>query len=263
LVYDDVLNKNKNMNYQQVYDNIIQKAKSKNRVRFKKKDLGYVYYENHHIIPKCIGGIDEKENKVLLTAREHFVCHKLLTYIYPNNRKLACAFHYICFNNKANRKLSSRDYARAVELMRAIPVLQSSKDKARESMKGKNVGRIQSEETKKLRALANTGKTRTQETKDKTRKSLLGKTFSEERKNNISKGHLGQTPWNKGKPTWSGKKNPMYGTTTYDLWVKKYGKEEADKRKEARRIKLSKSNIGKHNKKIEESFYPRLKETID
>ena len=37
------------------------------------------YVEKHHIIPRCIGGSDHKENLVSLTAREHFVCHLLLT----------------------------------------------------------------------------------------------------------------------------------------------------------------------------------------
>lgn len=37
-----------------------------------------VYSERHHIIPKCMGGDNTKSNLVSLTAREHFVCHRLL-----------------------------------------------------------------------------------------------------------------------------------------------------------------------------------------
>lgn len=37
------------------------------------------YVEDHHIIPKCLGGTDVVANKVWLTAEEHFMCHKLLT----------------------------------------------------------------------------------------------------------------------------------------------------------------------------------------
>jgi hypothetical protein len=37
------------------------------------------YIEDHHIIPKCLGGKDVLSNKVWLTAEEHFICHKLLT----------------------------------------------------------------------------------------------------------------------------------------------------------------------------------------
>lgn len=37
------------------------------------------YKEKHHIIPKSLGGSDDKSNLVTLTAREHFICHYLLT----------------------------------------------------------------------------------------------------------------------------------------------------------------------------------------
>lgn len=37
------------------------------------------YYENHHIVPASLGGRDQKDNKILLTAKEHFICHLLLT----------------------------------------------------------------------------------------------------------------------------------------------------------------------------------------
>lgn len=37
------------------------------------------YIEDHHIIPKCLGGSDTINNKVWLTAEEHFICHQLLT----------------------------------------------------------------------------------------------------------------------------------------------------------------------------------------
>ena len=36
------------------------------------------YTELHHIIPQSIGGNNDKENLVELTAREHFICHWLL-----------------------------------------------------------------------------------------------------------------------------------------------------------------------------------------
>jgi hypothetical protein len=123
------------MNYQKIYNDIILKAKSENRKKLKKTDDKYIYYENHHILPKCLGGIYDEKNLVLLTAREHFVCHKLLTYIYPNNRKIVCAFHYMCFNNKANRKLSSNDYEYAIKLMRSVPPSEETKEKQSRAIK--------------------------------------------------------------------------------------------------------------------------------
>lgn len=37
------------------------------------------YRENHHIIPKSIGGTDDETNIVSLSLREHFIAHYLLT----------------------------------------------------------------------------------------------------------------------------------------------------------------------------------------
>jgi hypothetical protein len=39
------------------------------------------YTERHHIQPRSLGGSDNKDNLVELTAREHFICHWLLTKI--------------------------------------------------------------------------------------------------------------------------------------------------------------------------------------
>jgi len=36
------------------------------------------YTELHHIVPQSMGGSNDKENLVELTAREHFICHWLL-----------------------------------------------------------------------------------------------------------------------------------------------------------------------------------------
>jgi hypothetical protein len=59
--------------YSRYYFSIINKALKESRV----KGCG-VYYENHHIQPKSLGGVDDKINRVLLTAKEHAVCHLLL-----------------------------------------------------------------------------------------------------------------------------------------------------------------------------------------
>ncbi len=36
------------------------------------------YTEKHHIIPRSLGGSDDPHNMVVLTARQHFICHLLL-----------------------------------------------------------------------------------------------------------------------------------------------------------------------------------------
>jgi hypothetical protein len=101
------------MNYEKIYYQIVRKAKSESRV--KSPDI---YYECHHIIPRCIGGSNNKDNLVLLTAREHFICHWLLSRIYTDNKKLIYSFHAMCKQNKSGKRYipSSRVYAEAKEL---------------------------------------------------------------------------------------------------------------------------------------------------
>ena len=72
------------MNYFNIYNNIIKRSKDRNIIPDEN-------YENHHIIPKCVGGTDELENISLLTCREHYIAHQLLCKMYPDNTKLILA----------------------------------------------------------------------------------------------------------------------------------------------------------------------------
>lgn len=103
------------MDYKRIYESIIQKARNEDR----KKGNG-IYYESHHIIPKCLGGSDKKDNRVLLTAKEHFVCHKLLTKIYPDSNGIRFSFFLMCQSSDSQERyeISSRDYEYACELNR-------------------------------------------------------------------------------------------------------------------------------------------------
>lgn len=99
------------MDYLKIYNQIIDKARFENR----KKKNG-IYYEAHHIVPKCLGGSDEKNNIILLTAKEHFIAHKLLIEIYPENDKLNYALWMMCNPknslHKRNFIISSIEYER-------------------------------------------------------------------------------------------------------------------------------------------------------
>ena len=57
--------------YTRIYYSIISNAQTRSLNK-------NIYTEKHHIIPKSLGGNDSKENLVILTAREHFICHWLL-----------------------------------------------------------------------------------------------------------------------------------------------------------------------------------------
>jgi len=86
------------MDYKKHYDFLMEKANN----RELPKD---VYSEKHHILPKCLGGNNNKENVVKLLPKEHYVAHLLLFRLHPNKQKLAFAFWMMCNGNrKKNRK---------------------------------------------------------------------------------------------------------------------------------------------------------------
>lgn len=79
------------------------------------------YFEKHHILPRCLGGSDFKENLVLFTGREHFFAHVLLTKIYPEHNGLKFALHRMA-TDKTPRgyKVSSRIYSQTQEMLSDI-----------------------------------------------------------------------------------------------------------------------------------------------
>jgi hypothetical protein len=78
------------------------------------------YIEKHHIIPKSLGGSDNSDNLVNLTAREHFVCHRLLTKMTEgiHKRKMFYAQNMMLVKTtKQDRtfKISNRTYQKIKE----------------------------------------------------------------------------------------------------------------------------------------------------
>ena len=71
------------MNYKLIYSKLIYKALKRNGIEG--------YFELHHIVPKSLGGLDDKSNLIKLTAREHFIAHFLLAKIYGGNQWAAIA----------------------------------------------------------------------------------------------------------------------------------------------------------------------------
>lgn len=82
------------MNYKKIHNSIIERAK--NRVYD-----GYT--EDHHIIPKSMGGTDHKSNIVSLTPEEHFLIHILLIKLHPGDENLIFAVKLMCEHNSTNR----------------------------------------------------------------------------------------------------------------------------------------------------------------
>ena len=123
------------MNYKRIYEQLIERSRHENR----QKHQG-IYYEEHHIIPRCIGGTNDPENLVLFTGREHFIAHWLLTKIYPNESKIIFAFNSFSMKLHGVYNMSGQldkyntsknyEYARQkiVKLLRGKPCSQKVKN---------------------------------------------------------------------------------------------------------------------------------------
>lgn len=61
------------MDWTLIYKNLMNNAILEKRIKSTE-----IYYENHHIIPKHMGGDNSENNLVLLTFREHVLAHYLL-----------------------------------------------------------------------------------------------------------------------------------------------------------------------------------------
>lgn len=93
------------MTYEEFINNILE-----TRGRFA---CGDEYHERHHIVPKCMGGGNEKENLIDLFAREHFEAHRLLALENPENDGLVYAWWMMANTNDANQryyKITAEEY---------------------------------------------------------------------------------------------------------------------------------------------------------
>lgn len=88
------------MNYHQHYQNLIEKY------GMKSKPEGY--YEKHHIVPTCLGGGNNSENLIWLTAEAHYVAHQLLVKINPYHFGLTHAAVMMTIDKHGNRVNNKR-----------------------------------------------------------------------------------------------------------------------------------------------------------
>jgi hypothetical protein len=202
------------------------------------------YTEQHHIIPRSLGGTNNKINLVNLTAREHLICHMLLPKMVSGN-----SYHKMINALWAMSKLKNK-YHRGRITSKIYEKLKKDRSKVLSEMyKGKNNpfhgknhsedtkekmrGRVVSEATKELISVRQKtrfskmpgtffGKTHNNETKEKIRQSRIGKKDSEETR--IKKSIAGKnkppvsaetrdklSKINKGRPGLVGEKNGFFG----------------------------------------------------
>lgn len=97
------------MDYKKIYNNLILRGKARNLDS---------YTEKHHIIPRCLGGIDSKDNLVALTPEEHYIAHQLLVKIHNGNNALVKAAAMMIPNRPSNKMYGwlKRRFAQAQSL---------------------------------------------------------------------------------------------------------------------------------------------------
>lgn len=185
--------------YTKIYYSIISNAQS--------RDLSQLNYsEKHHIVPECFfktrkrkgpvghldGNVDADENIVRLTAREHFICHWLLTKMVDN-----IYYEYMLYalnGMRRENKHQSRYYTKITGRVFA-KLREELSEKLRERFKG----RIFTEEHKaKLR------KPRSNETKQRMSASgkgrkmppskLKGRVLTDEHKEKLKISRSGRKP---------------------------------------------------------------------
>jgi hypothetical protein len=163
--------------YERWYYNIIKNAKCQQRFKG-----GDIYYEGHHIIPKSLGGLDSKENIVLLSGREHFICHWLLYKFSEgiDKHKMAHAwfmmyqfskFHKSRYSNSLSYEIARKAHCMAVsENLKGIP---------------------RPEEVKQKISKSNSGKKKSIEHREKLSVSHKGKKLSKTHRENVIKARIG------------------------------------------------------------------------
>jgi hypothetical protein len=128
------------------------------------------YTEEHHIVPDCLGGSDNSYNFVTLTAREHFVAHRLLA-------KATQQIYGETHNNTIKMVYSARQF-----LYRKADICAEYRITSRTY----EVLKLEYSQTQK-RLFSK-----------KENHPMFGKTHSAASKKRMSEAKLGNTPWNKG-----------------------------------------------------------------
>jgi len=154
--------------YTKWYFNLVQKAKERNS----SKGEG-VYLEEHHIIPKSIGGSYSKKNLVLFTAKEHYVAHRMLVKMTTGeaHKKMHLALFCMVSANDCYKLSKSKTY----EKLRA---------QCGKANSGENHVRF--------------GTKHTEETRKKMREKKVGFRMSDEHYSNLSKNQKGRVGMNDG-----------------------------------------------------------------
>lgn len=116
--------------YTAVYYQIIERAQIRNHIKRR-----YDGYQTHHIIPQCFGGSDDPSNLVVLSYKEHRVCHRLLIGMTTGVNKHKMMYAYKLFNKQYDiswipifREYDPESYKQMVKTRKARGSYKTGKD---------------------------------------------------------------------------------------------------------------------------------------
>lgn len=211
------------MNYQSHYNKLIQTRQP----LLRQKSTGI--YESHHILPKSLGGTNDKSNLILLTPKEHYIAHWLLYKMHTgvNKAKMAYAFFKMSqCNPNQQRVFSSSLYNYRKRIMAT----------ACSGTNNPNYGKsVHSVEAKQQMSIAKQGSNNPQYGKEPWNKGLTLATST-----SIQKAS------NSFKQRYQTEQHPNYGKSLSDEHKKKLSESLAGKPKsEQHKLNLSIANVGK------------------
>jgi hypothetical protein len=143
------------------------------------------YCEVHHIVPRSLGGSNDKDNLISLTPRQHYIAHWML---WKACGGVAGRSFFMMSNLGKYGKVNSTTYAQARE---------NYSEQVKQQMAVKpNIPAFTPEHREKLRQ-AKLGKKRPEETRCKVANAQRGRKLSEETKRRISatKKHQAYLKW--------------------------------------------------------------------
>ena len=137
------------------------------------------YAEVHHIVPRSLGGSDDADNLIRLTARQHYVAHWMLSRALGGS---AARAFFMMSNFGRYGQVNSTTYAIARQEYAELAAVQ---------MKGRTMRPV-SEETRKKQSQAKLGKKLTPEHIEKVRQTRIGVKLSDQWKANVSAAKRGR-----------------------------------------------------------------------
>jgi NUMOD3 motif len=158
------------------------------------------YTENHHIVPKSLGGSNDPHNLVKLTAREHFVCHMLLPKMLEGDNRQKMI--YACWA-MANQKRSDQDRYKINSRLYSMVKSQASinhksfkhTEEHKKRVSQRHKGKVITEETRKRMSDSAKKRKMSPEGFERFREAHKTKQFkhTEEHKKKVSERHKGKT----------------------------------------------------------------------